>query len=110
MDSPVRTHGGRRGAHANTTGAHQPRYWKLRGGVARFAIAALGGVLELAGCGGLPSAEKGLIIHWNTTTLTTNTTTTLQVVVNPRLQPDQPLGAAAFKSVSGLGPDYMRWQ
>ncbi len=91
-------------------GSSQRGDLKLRSGVARLTVAAFGCVLELAGCGGLPSAEKGLIIHWNTTTVTSNTTTTLQVVVNPRLQPGQPLGAAAFKSVSGLGPDYMRWQ
>ncbi len=73
-------------------------------------IAGLGCVLWLAGCGGHTSTEQELVIHWDTTTVITNTTTTLQVVVNPPLQPSQPLGPAAYKAVSGLGPDYMRYQ
>src|SRR6266568_6213425 len=91
-------------------GSSQRGDLKFSGGVAGLTIAALVCVLGLAGCGGRPSPEKGLIIHWNTTTVTTNTTATLQVVVNPRLQPGQPLGTAAYKAVGGLGPDYMRWQ
>jgi hypothetical protein len=74
-----------------------------------LTIAGLACLSGLAGCGGLTETEQGLKINWNTTTAVSNTTPTLQVVVNPPLQPGQPLGDAAFQAVSGLGPDYMRF-
>ncbi len=75
-----------------------------------LAIVGLGCVLGLGGCGGLTTTDyPGLTIHWNTTTVTTNTTATLQVVVNPPLQPGQPLGAASYQAVSELGADYVRY-
>ena len=74
-----------------------------------MTIAGLACLSGLAGCGGLTETEQGLKINWNTTTAVSNTTPTLQVVVNPPLQPGQPLGDAAFQAVSGLGPDYMRF-
>ena len=98
-------------------GSSQLQDWKPRSGAAGLTnvtgltFVVLGCLLGLAGCGGaVPSTETGLVIHWNTTTVTTNTITTLQVVVNPPLRPGQPLGAAAFKAVSELRPDYMRFQ
>jgi hypothetical protein len=85
-----------------------------------LTILVLGCVQVLAGCGGSTSTsttgtststteELGLSISWTNSTMTNNTTPTLQVVVNPPLQPGQPLGAAAFSAVSALGPDYMRY-
>ncbi len=90
----------------------QPRDWKPRGSDAGMTIAVLGCALGLAGCGGslVQSTETGLVIHWNTTTVTTNTVATLQVVVNPPLRPGQSLGSAAFDAVRELRPDYMRFQ
>lgn len=48
-------------------------------------------------------------IHWDKTTVVSNTTPTLQVVVNPPLRPAQPLGIAAYKAVKELGADYVRY-
>lgn len=89
----------------------QAREGKIRG-ITWLTVGAFGCVLALAGCAGYmttSAAEQGLGIDWNTTTMINNTTPTLQVVVNPPLQPDQPLGTAAFSAVSALGSDYMRF-
>lgn len=48
-------------------------------------------------------------IHWDETTVVSNTTPTLQVVVNPPLRPARPLGIAAYKAVKDLGADYVRY-
>jgi len=64
----------------------------------------------LVGCADPGAREKKLIIDWSSTTVINKTTPTLQVVVNPRLQPGQPLGDAAFKAVLALAPDSMRFQ
>ena len=64
----------------------------------------------LTGCGAPPSTAKDVVIRWNTTTMVNQTTPTLQLVVNPHLLPDDPLGTAALSAVRALGPDYMRYQ
>ena len=74
------------------------------------AFAILAGVLAFAGCGGSASTEKQFVIHWDAVTLVNKTTPTLQVVVNPRLQPGDPLDGAAYKALRGLGADYTRYQ
>jgi hypothetical protein len=64
----------------------------------------------LPGLTGCTTTEvEGLSIKWDTNTAVLKTTPTLQVVVNPPLQPGQPLGAAAWKAVNALAPDYMRY-
>jgi Glycosyl hydrolases family 39 len=50
-----------------------------------------------------------LAIHWDKVTVVSNTTPTLQVVVNPPLRPGEPLGRAAYKAVKDLGADYVRY-
>lgn len=50
-----------------------------------------------------------LTIHWDKTTVISRSTPTLQVVVNPRLEHGQPLSIAAYKAVSGLGANYVRY-
>jgi Glycosyl hydrolases family 39 len=50
-----------------------------------------------------------LAIHWDKVTVVSNTTPTLQVVVNPPLRPGEPLGQAAYKAVKELGADYVRY-
>jgi hypothetical protein len=50
-----------------------------------------------------------LTIHWDKTTVVSQTVPTLQVVVNPPLRPGEPLGAAAYKAVKELGADYVRY-
>jgi hypothetical protein len=74
------------------------------------SIVGLCCVLGLAGCGGAAPRETGLVIEWNKITVTMNTRATLQVVVNPQLQPGQPLGDAAFAAVRALKPDDVRYQ
>ncbi len=53
-----------------------------------------------------PSA---LTIHWDKTTVVSQSTPTLQVVVNPPLRPGEPLGTASYKAVKELGADYVRY-
>lgn len=46
---------------------------------------------------------------WNQTTMVSRSTPTLQVVVNPKLRPDSPIAADAFRAVKELGADYVRY-
>ena len=65
----------------------------------------------LSGCKGpiqTPQASTATI-HWDKTTVVSQTTPTLQVVVNPPLRPGEPLGVAAYKAVKDLGADYVRY-
>jgi hypothetical protein len=50
-----------------------------------------------------------LTIHWDKTTVVSNTTPTLQVVVNPPLRHGEPLSIEAYKAVKELGADYVRY-
>ena len=50
-----------------------------------------------------------ITIHWDKVTVVSNTTPTLQVVVNPPLRPGEPLGKAAYKALKDLGADYVRY-
>lgn len=50
-----------------------------------------------------------LTIHWDKVTVVSQTTPTLQVVVNPPLRPGQPLAAAAYQAVKNLGADDVRY-
>lgn len=57
------------------------------------------------------SAQQALNlkINWDKVTVVSETTPTLQVVVNPPLRPGQPLGAAAYKALKDLGADDVRY-
>jgi hypothetical protein len=48
-------------------------------------------------------------IDWDKVTVVSETTPTLQVVVNPPLRPGQPLAAAAFQALTALGADDVRY-
>lgn len=50
-----------------------------------------------------------LTIDWEKVTIVSNTTPTLQVVVNPPLRPGEPLGAASYNALKELGADYVRY-
>jgi hypothetical protein len=50
-----------------------------------------------------------LTIHWDKVTVVSKSVPTLQVVVNPPLRPDEPLGLAAYKAVKDLSADYVRY-
>jgi len=48
-------------------------------------------------------------VHWDKVIRTSQTTPTLQVVVNPPLQRGTPVHDNAFKSLHDLGADYVRY-
>jgi len=77
--------------------------------VVGWVVVSVACELGLAGCSD-PPAENEVVIHWDTVTTIDNTTPTLQVVVNPRLRPGQPLGTAAYKALLSLGSDDTRYQ
>ena len=57
-----------------------------------------------------PAQEAAKVtVHWDKTTVISNSTPTLQVVVNPPLRPGEPLGIAAYKALKELGADYVRY-
>ena len=54
-------------------------------------------------------AGPQLKVNWEKIVVVSQSTPTLQVVVNPPLRPGQPLGEAAYKAVKDLGADYVRY-
>jgi hypothetical protein len=62
-----------------------------------------------AGISAQPQPATQLTIHWEKTTLVSNTTPTLQVVVNPPLRHGEPLSIAAYQALKDLGADYVRY-
>jgi hypothetical protein len=54
-------------------------------------------------------SQQQIAIHWDKVAVVSNTTPTLQVVVNPPLRPGEPLGKAAYKAVKELGANYVRY-
>lgn len=73
-------------------------------GLAGIALIAVALATPLWG----QSAPK-IAIHWNKVVAVSQTTPTLQVVVNPPLRPGQPLGAAAYKVLKALGAEDVRY-
>jgi len=55
------------------------------------------------------SQPSKLNVHWDKVIRTSQTTPTLQVVVNPPLQRGTPVHDNAFKSLHALGADYVRY-
>ena len=51
----------------------------------------------------------GVAVDWDKVTVVSNTTPTLQVVVNPPLRPGEPLSAASYQALKNLGADYVRY-
>jgi len=68
-------------------------------------------VLPVVLVGGVAQAQQAaqVTVHWDKTTVVSQTTPTLQVVVNPPLRPGEALGVAAYKAVKELGADYVRY-
>ena len=75
--------------------------------MAALATAGFALALTAAALHGQPA--PALTIQWDKTTVVSQSTPTLQVVVNPPLRPGQPLGEAAYKAVKELGADYVRY-
>jgi hypothetical protein len=75
-----------------------------------FSCVVTESALCLAGLAVLHGQEPRQVkIHWDKVTAVSNTTPTLQVVVNPPLRPGEPLGAASYKALKELGADYVRY-
>jgi len=68
-------------------------------------------VLPVVLLGSVAQAQQAaqVTVHWDKTTVVSQTTPTLQVVVNPPLRPGEALGVAAYKAVKDLGADYVRY-
>jgi len=68
-------------------------------------------VLPVVLVGSVAQAQQAaqVTVHWDKTTVVSQTAPTLQVVVNPPLRPGEALGAAAYKAVKELGADYVRY-
>jgi hypothetical protein len=68
-------------------------------------------IAVLAGAASPLSAQQAakVTIHWDKVTAVSETTPTLQVVVNPPLRPGQPMAAAAFKALKDLGAEDVRY-
>jgi len=93
--------GGRLGARRGTA---------LVGGLLFVA----GGVVALAGiCGSAVSAQqpeaKTVTIQWDKPIVTSKSTATLQVVVNPMTEQGSPIHDRAFAALKDLGADYVRY-
>ena len=54
-------------------------------------------------------APNRLVVNWSKVTRVSNTHVTLQVVVNPLLRRDSPIHERAFRSLSELKADYVRF-
>ncbi|HLY40036.1 MAG TPA: hypothetical protein VKR52_02435 [Terracidiphilus sp.] len=78
-----------------------------RRGLAPAAFACL---MVCTTCGDPGSTKSDLVIQWNNVIVINKTTPTLQVVMNPRLLPGDPLGDAAFRALGALQPDATRYQ
>jgi hypothetical protein len=73
----------------------------------RLFIAGFACTLTASALHGQQAAK--LTIQWDKVTVVSQSTPTLQVVVNPPLRPGEPLGAATYKAVKELGADYVRY-
>lgn len=57
----------------------------------------------------VPAPGPSVTVDWSDKLLTSRSTPTLQVVVNPMLQPGSPIAAAAMQAVQALGADDVRY-
>src|SRR5215467_15668622 len=66
----------------------------------------------IAMCGGIAAAQEQTVkvtVHWDKVVRISQTTPTLQVVVNPPLQRGTPVHDNAFKALHDLGAEYVRY-
>lgn len=80
----------------------------------RLRVYSLRGILVGVACASMPLALSGqkalqLTVHWDKTTVVSQSTPTLQVVVNPRLEHGEALSVAAYHAVAQLGAEYVRY-
>lgn len=84
----------------------------MRGGSALVAVCGLAaalGCLAVAARAQQPNHPAEVSVQWSSTLLTSRSTPTLQVVVNPMLRPGSPIEQGAWTAVKNLGADYVRY-
>ncbi len=80
------------------------RMHKLRLFLLGVVFAGIGSASMLSG-----QQPSKVTVHWDKVVVVSQTTPTLQVVVNPPLRPGHPLGAAAYKALKELGANDVRY-
>ena len=75
----------------------------------RKALAALAVVVMCSWVSTAQDQPVMVVVHWDRIDRISQTTPTLQVVVNPTLQRGTPVHDNAFKAVHDLGADYVRY-
>jgi len=79
----------------------------------RLQRAVLAVLIAISGAAFAQEAAKDkpteVVVHWDKVTRVSQTTPTLQVVVNPPLERGTPIHDGAFKSLHDLGADYVRY-
>ena len=66
-------------------------------------------LVPVAICSEVSAQDTRLTIHWDKTNVVSQSTPTLQVVVNPPLRPGEALGKASYQALRDLGADYVRY-
>lgn len=80
-----------------------------RGVVAVCGLAAALGCTAVWACAQQLNPPDEVTVQWSRTLLTSRSTPTLQVVVNPMLRPGSPIEQGAWTAVKDLGADYVRY-
>lgn len=77
----------------------------------QYLIRRLAVAITFIGAAAMSPCQQtvSVTVQWDKTLVVSQTTPTLQVVVNPPLRPGQPLGKAAYKAVKQLAADYVRY-
>ena len=87
-----------------------PRRTETHRRPAYTVIAALAlAVMATSALNGQQADGPKLTIDWNKNVVVSQSTPTLQVVVNPPLRPGDPLSTASYKALKELGADYVRY-
>ena len=63
----------------------------------------------MIGVSGAAEPVPSVTVNWNDHLITSRTTTTLQVVVNPLLERKSPIHDKVFESLANLEADYVRY-
>jgi len=66
-------------------------------------------IIDFSFCDNLNAQKDSLVIDWRDVTAISKTTTTLQVVENPRVRPGSPIHKNTFRALKELGADYVRY-
>jgi hypothetical protein len=97
------------GERKTQDGAVEPKpLRRVAGGGALLCLAAFAGICSSSVIAQEPET-KTVVIHWDKPIVTSKSTATLQVVVNPMTEPGSPIHDGAFAALKDLGADYVRY-